>query len=148
MPLLWVYERYHILVLGVPNNRLTCMQGQKTLSLSYNMHLFLTYWLNESQTIRSMINFSKPLLCVTLICGDWSDWSHFHFIMPVKVRSRNIVITVITRYQLVKNVLVEVVITTCKLGVFRELRLVPRDHCTSRGNKEKQRRFQRKLLLV
>uniref|UniRef100_A0A672RXF2 ATP-binding cassette sub-family B member 6 n=1 Tax=Sinocyclocheilus grahami TaxID=75366 RepID=A0A672RXF2_SINGR len=33
--------------------------------------------------IRSTINFSKPLLCVTLIFGDWSDWSHFHFIMPV-----------------------------------------------------------------
>uniref|UniRef100_A0A672JXD5 Serine/threonine-protein kinase SMG1 n=1 Tax=Sinocyclocheilus grahami TaxID=75366 RepID=A0A672JXD5_SINGR len=29
-------------VLVVPNNRLTCMQGQKTLSLSY-MHLFLPY---------------------------------------------------------------------------------------------------------
>ncbi len=26
---------------GFPNNRLTCMQDQKTLSLSYNMHLFL-----------------------------------------------------------------------------------------------------------
>ncbi len=56
----------HILVLGVPNNRLTCMQGQKTLSFSYNMHLFYL--------IRSTIHFSKPLLCVTLICGDWSDW--------------------------------------------------------------------------
>ncbi len=65
----------HILVLGVPYNRLTCMQGQKTLSFSYNMHLFLPYLLNDSQTIRSMINFYKPLLCVTLICGDWSDWS-------------------------------------------------------------------------
>ncbi len=50
--------------------------------LSYNMHLFLSYLLNDSQTIRSTIHFSKPL-CVTLICGDWSNWSHFHFIMPV-----------------------------------------------------------------
>ncbi len=66
------YERL-ILVLGVHNNRLTCMQDQKTLSLSYNMHLFLPYLLNDSQTIRSMFNFSKPLLCMTLICGDWSD---------------------------------------------------------------------------
>ncbi len=39
------------------------------------MHLFLPYLLNDSQTIRSTINFSKPLLCVTLICSDWSDWS-------------------------------------------------------------------------
>ncbi len=64
--------KVHILVLGVPNNRLTCMQGQKTLSLSYNMHLFLPYLLNDSQMIRTTIHFSKPLLCVTLICGDWS----------------------------------------------------------------------------
>ncbi len=64
--------KVHILVLGVPNNRLTCMQGQKTLTFSYNMHLFLPYLLNDSQTIRSTINFSKPLLGVTLICGDWS----------------------------------------------------------------------------
>ncbi len=55
------------------------MQGQKTLSLSYNMHLFLLYLLNNSQTIR-LRHFSKPLLCVTLICGDWS---HFHLISPV-----------------------------------------------------------------
>ncbi len=27
--------------------------------------------------------FSKPLLCVTQICGDLSNWSHFNFIMPV-----------------------------------------------------------------
>ncbi len=75
--------KVHILVLGDPNNRLTCMHGQKALSFSYNMHLFLPYLLNDSQTIRSTINFSKPLLCVMLICGDWSDWSHFHCIMPV-----------------------------------------------------------------
>ncbi len=66
-------RKVHILVLGVPNNRLTCMQGQKTLSFSYNMHLFLPYLLNDSQTIRSTINFSKPFLCLTLICSDWSD---------------------------------------------------------------------------
>ncbi len=47
------------------------------------MHLFLPYLLNDSQTIRSTIHFSKPLLCVTLICSDWSNWSHFHFIIPV-----------------------------------------------------------------
>ncbi len=43
----------------------------------------LPYLLNDSQTIRSTINFSKPLLCMTIIRGDWSNWSHFHFIMPV-----------------------------------------------------------------
>ncbi len=34
-------------------------------------------------TICLTINFSKLLLCVLLICGDWYDWSYFHFIMPV-----------------------------------------------------------------
>ncbi len=48
------------------------MQGQKTLSLCYNMVLFLPYLHKDSQTIRSTIHFSKPLLCVTLICSDWS----------------------------------------------------------------------------
>ncbi len=54
------------------------MQGQKTLSFSYNMHLFLPYLLNDSQTIQSAINFSKLLLCLTLICGDWSISFPFH----------------------------------------------------------------------
>ncbi len=58
------------------------MQGQKRHSLSY-MHLFLPYLLKNSQMIRSTIHFSKPFLCVTLIGSDWSDWSHFNFIMPV-----------------------------------------------------------------
>ncbi len=43
-------------------------------------HLLLPYLLNDSQTIRSTIHFSKPLLCVMLICFDWS---HFHVILPV-----------------------------------------------------------------
>ncbi len=47
-------------------------RSKRTLSFSYNMHLFLPYLLNDSQTIRSTIHLSKPLLCVTLICGDWS----------------------------------------------------------------------------
>ncbi len=51
------------------------MQGQKTLSLFYNMHLFLY---NDSQMIRVTIHFSKPLLCVMLICGDWSISCPFH----------------------------------------------------------------------
>ncbi len=32
----------------------------------------LPYLLNDSQMIRSTIHFSKPLLCVMLICSDWS----------------------------------------------------------------------------
>ncbi len=36
------------------------------------MHIFLPYLLNDSQTIHSTIHFSKPLLCVTLVCADWS----------------------------------------------------------------------------
>ncbi len=65
---------YFFLVFGVPNNRLICVQGQKTLYFSYNIHLFLPYLLNDSQRTRSTINFSKPIICVTLKCGDWSDW--------------------------------------------------------------------------
>ncbi len=40
------------------------------------MHLFLPSLLNYTLTI----HFSEPLLCVMLIC---SDWSHFHPIWPV-----------------------------------------------------------------
>ncbi len=69
--LLWVMKGSYF-GFGIPNNRLTCMQALKTLSFSYNMHLFLPYLLNDSQTIHSTIHFSKPLLCVTLICSDWS----------------------------------------------------------------------------
>jgi len=29
--------------------------------------------LTDSQMIRTTTHFSKPLLCVTLISGDWSD---------------------------------------------------------------------------
>ncbi len=38
------------------------------------MHLFWLYLLNDFQTMSSTIHFYKPLLCVTLICGDWSNW--------------------------------------------------------------------------
>ncbi len=54
-----------------------------TISMSYNMHLFLPYLLKNSQTIHSTIHFSKPLLYMTLIYSNLLDWSHFHFIMPV-----------------------------------------------------------------
>ncbi len=75
VPLLWIMKGSYFGFESPRNNRLTCMQDQKTLSLSYNMHLFLPYLLNDSQTIRSTINFSKPLLYVTLICVDWSNCS-------------------------------------------------------------------------
>jgi len=37
-------KKVHILVLGVYNNRLTCMKGQKTLSVSYIMHVYSFLW--------------------------------------------------------------------------------------------------------
>ncbi len=43
------------------------MQGQKHFNFLIICIYFYLY--------RSTIHFSKPLLCVTLICSDWSDWS-------------------------------------------------------------------------
>ncbi len=57
----------HILVLWVPNNRLTCMQGKKIhfhcLIICFYFYLIC---LTTPKTIPLTINFSKPLLCVTL----------------------------------------------------------------------------------
>jgi len=52
------------------------------------MHLFLTDLLIDSQMIRTMTNFSKPLLCVTLIGGDWSDDrpSQLLFVSPTQIK--------------------------------------------------------------
>ncbi len=66
------YEMFFLGGLRVPNNRLTCMHGQKTLSFSYRHLFFLPHLLNDSQTIRSTNRFSKPLLCMELFCSDWS----------------------------------------------------------------------------
>ncbi len=41
---------------------------------------FLSY-LSDSNRLTN--RFSKPCLCVALICGYLSDWSHSYFIMPV-----------------------------------------------------------------
>ncbi len=49
---------------GIPINRLTFIQGQKALSFSYNMHIFYL--------VSSTIHFSKLLLCVMILCSDWS----------------------------------------------------------------------------
>ncbi len=61
VPLLWLMKGSY-LVLGVPNNRLRCMQGQKTLLLSYIIHLFLTNLLNDSF-------FQTPFLCDAAVIG-------------------------------------------------------------------------------
>ncbi len=84
VPLLWVMKSSY-LVLGVPNNRLTCMQGQKTLSLSYSMHLFFTLLAQRlpKDSLNDLFFQTPPLHDMMLICSDWSDWSHFHFIKPV-----------------------------------------------------------------
>ncbi len=48
---------------------------------SKNTFIVLLYAFNFFYLICSTIHFSKPLVCVTLICGDWSQ---FHFISPDK----------------------------------------------------------------
>ncbi len=42
---------------GSPQQQVDMHAGQKTHSLSYNMHLFLPYLLNDSQTIHTTIHF-------------------------------------------------------------------------------------------
>ncbi len=68
-----VYERFIFWFCESPK-QVDMHARSKTLKCSYNMHLCLPYLLNDSQTIHSTIHFSKPLLCVTLICGDWFRW--------------------------------------------------------------------------
>ncbi len=82
MPLLWVMKGSYF-GFGSHRQQVHMHARSKNTSLSYNVHLFSPYLLNDSRTIHSMIHFSKPLLCVTLICGDWSDWFYFHSISPV-----------------------------------------------------------------
>ncbi len=57
-------------------------RSKNTFIVLYNMHYFLPYLLNDSQRFAQQLIF-KQLLCLKLICSDWSDWSHFNFIMPV-----------------------------------------------------------------
>ncbi len=47
------------------------LPGQKHLHFLIIWSYFLPYLLNDCQMIRSIIHFSKPLLCVMPICGDW-----------------------------------------------------------------------------
>ncbi len=78
---------------GIPNNRLTCMQDQKTHSFSYNMHLFLPYLLSDSQTIRSTINFSKffPAWRWSALIGRFNLkqclWAQCYFVYSVTVET-------------------------------------------------------------
>ncbi len=52
------YERF----ISVYNqNRLTCMQGQKTLKFSYNMHLFLPYLLQTPPLRDSNLGMIGPI---------------------------------------------------------------------------------------
>ncbi len=64
VPLLWVMKGSYF---GF--GRHACKV--KNTFIFYNMHLFLPYLLNDSQTIHSTIHFFKLLLCVTLLCSDW-----------------------------------------------------------------------------
>ncbi len=76
------------------------MQGQKTLSFYYNMHLFLPYLINDSQTIRSAIHFSysQPQTSRPRTTGWTSDaygtqkWKHF--------RSFEVVIGLVELYRI------------------------------------------------
>ncbi len=59
--LLWVMKGSYS-GFGSPQQQVDMHVRSKTFSLSYNMHLFLPYLLNDSQSIRSTIHFSKPFL--------------------------------------------------------------------------------------
>ncbi len=59
VPLLWVMKGSYF-GLGVPNNRLTCIQGQKTLSFSYNKHLFLLYCSSTPKRFVQRLIFPNP----------------------------------------------------------------------------------------
>ncbi len=78
MPLLWVMKGSYLVFLGVSNNRLTCMQGQKHFHCLIICNYF--FYLTCSTIPKGYI---FPNQEEGLVCGDWSDWSHFHFIMPV-----------------------------------------------------------------
>ncbi len=63
---------------------LTCVQGQKTLSLSHNMHFIYTLFTQglSNDSFDNSFFQTTPLRDANL--HDWSDWSHFHLISPVK----------------------------------------------------------------
>ncbi len=55
----------------------------RSQNTNFFMHLILPNLLNDSQTI----HFSKPLLCVTLICSDWSISFQCYFVYSVTVET-------------------------------------------------------------
>jgi len=57
VPLLWHLKGSYF-CFGSPQQHVYKHARSKTFSLSYNMHLFLSYLLNDSQMIRSTIHFS------------------------------------------------------------------------------------------
>ncbi len=66
-----------------PQQQVDMHAGSKTLSLSICIYFYFTC---SRTPKRSMIHFSKPLLCVMLICSDRSDWSYLNLFVPVKQR--------------------------------------------------------------
>ncbi len=83
VPLLWVMKGSYLGFGGPPTTGWHACKVKKCVQCLIICIHFLPYLLNHSQTICATIHVSKPLLCVMLICCDWSNWSHFHFIMPV-----------------------------------------------------------------
>ncbi len=68
--LLWVMK-VHMLVLGSPNNRLTCMQDQKTFHFLIICIIFYLICSATPQQFTQRFIFQAPP-CVALICSDWS----------------------------------------------------------------------------
>ncbi len=84
------------MVLGVPNNKLTCMQGQKTLVLKYAFIFTLLAQRLPNDSLNDSF-FQTPPFGLRL-----SDWSHFHVIMPVtpdKAAFVSAVLICVQRYQ-------------------------------------------------
>ncbi len=67
---------------GSPNNRLTSGKVKKHF---HCLIMCIYFYLTCSTTLKRFTRWLifQTLLCVTLICSDWSDWSHFYFISPV-----------------------------------------------------------------
>ncbi len=70
VPLLWVMKGSYF-GFGTPNNRLTCMQGQKHFHfLIICIYFYLICSMTPKRFVQRLI-FPNPS-CVTLLCADWS----------------------------------------------------------------------------